>query len=619
MEIFRLFSLLASLAGACSPSVALADETSPRSVLIINQANSYRPWPRTIITEIRQILDVRFGGSATVYVEDLDLYRFNGPDFVKIEEQYLRQKYLNKPIGAIVSVGPAGFEYALRMRDAVWPGVPIVFSAVDKKASELGPGSDVTGITIQFTLTDMIKAARSVLPKTQHFALVGDPLDKQLYYSRFAEEIAKNSRRFDFIDLTGLPLDEVKRRISNLPDHTVILYIGINFSEGVTYVSAEVIPLLVEVANRPVIVSVETYFGAGALGGYILSPRDVGQEAGRLALRVLNGEDASSIPVTESASLKPVFDWRQLRRWGIGESAVPAGSDIRFRSPSAWDQYRPQIIIAAAALVLQSLLITILILERYRRHSAEQESRNRLRQVIHLNRTATAGALSAAVAHELNQPLGAILNYAETAEILLSQKSLNVPLLREIISDIRRDDQRASEVITHLRGLMKQRSEVDLVTFDINDALNAAVRILAAEASRRGIALDTAQSNAALPVRADQVQVQQVILNLLANGMDAVSNCAPSQRRLMVQAIPSGETEVEVLVSDNGTGIPKEAFKRLFETFYTTKANGTGLGLSIARTIVEAYGGKIWAQNRSGGGAVFRFTLPLASHAALRI
>lgn len=117
----------------------------------------------------------------------------------------------------------------------------------------------------------------------------------------------------------------------------------------------------------------------------------------------------------------------------------------------------------------------------------------------------------------------------------------------------------------------------------------------------------------AFPVRADQVQLQQLILNLVANGMDAVSESLPSRRRLMVQAIPSGESDVKVLVSDSGAGIAKDALRRIFDTFYTTKATGTGLGLSIARTIVESYGGKIWAENREGGGAVFRFTLPLTT------
>jgi signal transduction histidine kinase len=605
---FALWSAASFVAAA-----AWADPVLPPSVLVLNQSNSFRPWPNQIIGEIRAVMSNRVGGSVPVYVEDLDLYRFNGPGYLESLAIYFRDKYRDKPIGVVTTVGSSALDYALRLRTFIWPNVPIVFAAVDKKTGDLNIVPGVTGITVQLTLADMIKAARSLLPDTIRFALVGDLLKNQLYYSRFAQELVDYSKDFQFIDLTGLSLAEVKQRVAALPEHTVILYVGINADRTSVYVSAELVPQIAAVANRPIIVSVETYFGTGAIGGYLLSPRQVGQEAGQLALRVLGGEDPSNIPVTASSDPKPVFDWRQLRRWNISDSSLPPGSEIRFRSPDLWEQYRWEIIAALGIVLIQSGMIGRLAFERHRRRAAEEESRQRVLQVIHLNRTATAGALSASVAHELNQPLGAILNYAETADVLLDEKSVNVQLLKEIIADIRRDDQRASDVIKHLRTLLKQRSETELQTFDLNDAIDVAIRIVGPEASKRGIALDTAHTNTAFPVRADQVQLQQVILNLVANGMDAVSDSPPSRRRLMVQAIPSGKSDVEVLVSDSGAGIAKDSLRKIFDTFYTTKATGTGLGLSIARTIVESYGGKIWAENREGGGAVFRFTLPLTT------
>lgn len=553
----------------------------------------------------------RPSGSVPVYTEDLDLYRFNGPDYLELTRKYLHEKYSDRQIGIIMPIGPAALDYALTIRALFWPGAPIVFSAVDKKTSDLESVPGVTGFIMQLTLADMIKAARSALPNTNQFALVGDRLEEKLYYSRFAEELGEYSKKFHFINLLGLPLSEVRSRVANLPERTVILYVGINTVDRRVYASAELVPRITEVANRPVFVSIETYFGTGAVGGFILSPAQVGREAGQLALRVIDGEDVSTIPITTSGSLKPIFDWRQLRRWNIREDNLPPGSEIRFRPPSVWEQYWWEILAVLGIVLIQSALLSRLIVERYRRHTAEVEAHRRAMQVIHLNRTATAGALSASVAHELNQPLGAILNYAETAELLLSDSVPNLPLLKEIIADIRRDDQRASEVIKHLRGLLKDRSESDLRTFDLNEAINAAVGILEPEAVKRGIALDTVNATKPFPVRADQVQLQQVILNLVTNGMDAVSKCADGQRRLMMQAVASGEDEVEVIVSDSGPGIPKDALKRIFEPFYTTKANGTGLGLSIARTIIEAHGGEIWAENRKGGGAVFRFMLPL--------
>jgi signal transduction histidine kinase len=597
---------------------AWAEQPSPPpTVLILNQSNSYRPWPNQIINEIRTTLDNRAGGSVPVYAEDLDLYRFNGPDYLDVTEKYLEEKYRGKSLGAIIPVGSAGLDYALRIRNALWPDVPIVFAAVDRKTADLEPVPGVTGITIQLNLADMIRAASALLPDTRHFVLVGDRLEKQLYYNQFAEELAEYSRTFDFIDLMGLPLSVVKQRLATLPERSAILYIGINSDQTTVYVSSDLVPALAEVANRPIFVGVETYFGTGAVGGFILSPKQVGREAGQLALRVIAGADPSTIPVTTSKSERPLFDWRQLRRWDISESNLPPGSDVRFRPPGAWELYRWQILAAIGVVLLQGVVLGGLIIERHRRHSAEEESRRRIMQVIHLNRTATAGALSASVAHELNQPLGAILNYAETAELLLSEESLNVPQLREIIADIRRDDQRASEVIKHLRGLLKQRGELELQTFNLNDVIAAAIRILEPEAVKRGVALDTVQATTAFPVHADQVQLQQVVLNLAFNAMDAVAAATPDRRRLMIQAIAAGKDDVEVVVSDSGPGIPKQELERVFEALYTTKASGTGLGLSIARTIVESNGGRIWAENREGGGAVFRFTMPLAVERAV--
>ena len=305
----------------------------------------------------------------------------------------------------------------------------------------------------------------------------------------------------------------------------------------------------------------------------------------------------------------PRYDWRELRRWGIAEKVLPAGSIVEFRQPSLFELYRWQLIAIAGAILLQSLMISGLLVERGRRRTAEAQLRNRLLQVVHLNRIATAGALSTSIAHELNQPLGAILNNAEAAEILLEADKPDLGQIKEIVGDIRRDDQRAADIIRHLRGLL-QRGAVDTSEFDLNAEVANAISILEPEAAKRGVELRHVQNSGALPVRADPVHVQQVILNLAINGMDAMQGVSGA-RVMSIEAAMNGHATAEVSVSDNGTGIPADKLGNIFETFYTTKPHGTGLGLSIARTIVETYGGRIWAENRTAGGASVRFTLPL--------
>jgi signal transduction histidine kinase len=370
-------------------------------------------------------------------------------------------------------------------------------------------------------------------------------------------------------------------------------------------------------ANRPIVGDAEPLMGNGATGGLMVMADPIARASAQIALRILNGEKIADIPISVGDFNKPMFDWRQLQRFGISETRLPPGSEVRYRTLSMWDQYRRELIATFALVLLQAALIAWLLLERHRRRRVELDLRGRLMEVIHLNRTAAAGVLSASFSHELNQPLGAILSNAEAAEILLMANSPDVAQIAEILADIRRDDQRAGEIIKHLGGLLKKKSQIELQEFDVNDAVRGALNLLNPEASSRGVVLGVSQAKTALPVRADAVHLQQVILNLALNAMDAMLNCVPGSRQMTLQTALVGRTEVEVSVADTGTGIPNDKLKDVFATFYTTKPQGTGLGLSIARTIIETYGGRIWAENKLGGGAVFRFTLPLAKPQAV--
>ena len=398
-----------------------------------------------------------------------------------------------------------------------------------------------------------------------------------------------------------------------LPGDTAIIYTAIYFDDaGTTYVPRDALVHVAESANRPIVGEAETHIGYGITGGSVAVSGPIAEATARQALRILNGEKVADVPITTGNFTRPIFDWRQLQRFGISENRLPPGSDIRFRTLSLWELYRWQLSLGFAIILFQAAMITWLLFERRRRYRAEVESRGRLQEVIHLNRTASAGVLSASFSHELNQPLGAILSNTEAAELLLTANPPDIGQVMEILADIRRDDQRAGEIIRHVGGLLKKKSSVELQEFDLNDAVRAALNVLDPEASSRGVVLRVSQAQSALPVRADAVHLQQVILNLALNAMDAMLNCVPGSRKMTLETALVGQTEVEVSVADTGTGIPKDKLVNVFDTFFTTKPQGTGLGLSIARTIIETYGGRIWAENKPGGGAVFRFNLPLA-------
>jgi len=240
----------------------------------------------------------------------------------------------------------------------------------------------------------------------------------------------------------------------------------------------------------------------------------------------------------------------------------------------------------------------------------ERDSR-RAAELAHFNRHSTAGELTASIAHELNQPLGAIPTNVETAEILLKSSAPDLDELREIVTDIRRDDQRASNVLQRLRSLLK-KAPSEIKDVDLNELAGESIQLLSPLSIAREVKLNGFTAPMSLPIRGDPVQLQQVIVNLIVNAMDAMSKMPRAERRVTVDTARA-DNFAEVSVSDTGPGIPSEKIKEVFEPFFTTKAQGMGLGLSIARTIVEAHNGRIWADNKAGGGAVFHVSLPLSA------
>jgi two-component system, LuxR family, sensor kinase FixL len=225
------------------------------------------------------------------------------------------------------------------------------------------------------------------------------------------------------------------------------------------------------------------------------------------------------------------------------------------------------------------------------------------------SRLALVGEITASIAHEINQPLGAILFNAEAAEMALASGSLDPGELRHILQDIRKDDLRASEVIRRVRSLLRTRS-LEMQDVDVNLLASDVVDMVGADADRRGVTVRTELDPEPAVVRADRVHVQQALLNLVVNGMDAMSGTEAARRCLTVATSRGPDGVVEIAVRDLGPGLEPDVLPRLFDSFFTTKKQGMGLGLSLCRSIAEAHGGSVVAENNEGAGATFRFRIP---------
>ncbi len=598
-------------------SGTLAAQPLPQSVLILDQYAGSLPWVGARNSAFRMLLNAGRVVPVSIYEEYLDFNRFAGPTYKENLKVHFREKYRDKAIGLIVAYGPSALEYAVDIRAALWPKAAVVFGEVAETAISRSSLPDaVTGTTIHITFGEMLVAARALVPDLKRIAIVGDLLENLPAYRHFKEEIPTAAQGLDLIDLTGLAMEDLRGRVAVLPDQTAIIYTTINLDRaGVSYVPAEALALVAQVANRPIVISTETFLGRGAVGGFVVTPQAVGQDAARLALRILNGEDASKIAASVSSANKPVFDWRQLQRWSISESALPPESEVRFRELTPWEQYKWQITSIAAALMLQAVLISWLVYEHRRRSRAEILVRSSMAELTHMNRLATAGELSASIAHEVNQPITGMVLTAGAALRLLPEDTPNAQKIRGLLSDIMRAGQRAGEIVAGVRTMFRKDTN-EKIPVDINKLILTVLEIVRIDCEKSGVEAQTDLADQLPEVLGDNVQLQQVLLNLVMNAIESMLSAYP--RLLRIQTRQNGADTMCVSIEDTGTGIDPSNADRVFERLFTTKSQGMGMGLSICRSIIEHHGGRIWvtagAANR---GSVFYFELPAKADRAI--
>ena len=246
-----------------------------------------------------------------------------------------------------------------------------------------------------------------------------------------------------------------------------------------------------------------------------------------------------------------------------------------------------------------------------RSRMAELEVEKQRNELAHLSRVSVLGELSGSLAHELNQPLTAILFNSQAALRMLERESPDLHELREILTDIVEQDRVAGEVIRRLR-LLLMKGEVHPQPLDVEEVIHDVLKLARGELVHQGV-LTAIEIRHELPaVQADRIQLQQVLLNLVTNACDAMSAVDRSRRVLTLRVRLDGDDYIRVSATDGGTGIPDDALARVFQPFFTTKPTGMGLGLAVCRSIIQAHGGRLWAENLEAGGATFSFTLPAA-------
>jgi signal transduction histidine kinase len=726
--------VLLSLLGLPAPAVG-----QPRRVVLLYDERTDLPGLAALDARLVQTL-TRGLPDVEVYREAMDLSRFQSSTYPTRLKDYLRAKYADKRIDVVIAAMSPALDFMLAHGHEVFPGAPTVFCGIDRR--ELGDRKlpvDVTGVLVRREFAPTVQLALSLHPKTRRVLFVAgsSDFDRRLTDAATAEVSGQSDQpRIEY--LVGLPLPNLLDTLANLPPRTVVLY-STMFADarGQSYVPHEVAERISATANAPVYAFMDQYLGRGVVGGHLYSIDAHGEEAARLALRILAGTRPSDIPPVERAASIDLFDWRQVKRWGIDEARLPPGSVVRFRDVSPWERYRTTIVATAGVVILQSALIVALLLERRvrrraqsallesqarseiagvslgvgfwswdpdrdrvwiseqcarllgferrsypplssfldavrphtgaslddafegamrdgapfdgewavatpkggtrwiagairtseethgrrrvtgafvdvtERRSAERLAEEQRRELSHLGRVAIVGELSAALAHEINQPLAAILANTRAAQRMLENGGIDAAELRAILDDIESDDRRAGAVIQRVRGLVK-KDDGELQLVPANDVVGEVLELAHSDLIHRGVVVNTQLLPSVPVIFADRVQLQQVLLNVIMNACDAMSDTPPAER-LLVIATSAQDGVVRIAVHDRGTGIPADSLESVFEPFVTSKKNGLGLGLSICRSIVRSHGGNMWASNNPDRGATIVVSLPSAS------
>jgi len=574
--------------------------------------HAYSPWS-DIAASFRAEIIKKSPQPIDLYEVSLDTARVQDSREDAPFVEYIKALLSGRSPDLIVPVGAPAASFLQRNRPQLLPRTPMLILGADLRRT---PGTTHTeydtGVPLDLDLPAYLTNILQLLPETTDIAVVvGNSPIERYWTSELHRAFQQFADRVNITWLNDLTLSEMQERAARMPAKSVIFWFLLSEdAAGVPYSEDRALEMMHEVSAVPIFGMGDYQMGRGIVGGPLMQTEALGRQGAEAALRILKGETPSAVDLPSVSFGPPAYDSRELQRWGISETRLPPGSIVHFHQPTIWDQYRWPIVAVATIILLQSILIGCVLFQGRRRREAEAEAALQRKEVEHLMRVSVLGELSGSIAHEVSQPLSAILSNAQAALHLLAQKSPDLVEIHDALEEIVHEDNRAGEVIHRLRDLLK-KGERKVENVNINDLVRSTISLLNSELVGRDINVRLDLGNSAFLVRGDPVQLQQVLLNLVMNAMDAMASTPMAWRLILISTRGAHSGMVELLVKDSGHGIRPKENGHLFEPFYTTKDHGLGLGLAICSTIIRAHQGKLTLVNDQRGGAIAGFSLPI--------
>jgi len=596
-----------------------AQTTTPKRVVVLYWDNKEFPGNARFEESFKTRLQLGQRQDVEYYPEYFEYSRFPEEKQISTFRDYLRAKYATRSVDVVVASADAPLDFLLGHRSDLFPNTPIVFVANNPpKPEALAPWPGGTGIRYRNAYHDTLELALRLHPHTERVFVVSGTPQHDRRFERAVQAELFDVENLDIKYLTDLPLPELIATTKTLPPNSVVLFVWQQASneQGKLLESYEVLARIAPESSAPIYGFGTVMLGSGIVGGYLQGPEMNGAKAGEIVERILSGTQTQEIPV-ERAQRVPMFDWRELRRWGIAEINLPPDSVVRFKEFTFWELYRWRIAGVLTLLVVQSIFIGVLLVEQRRRRratkaldrlNAELEERIAARTAALNSKSRELEAFAYSVAHDLKAPLRGIGGYSH---LLLAQHAANLDDEgRSFLQTIHGSAEEMSQLIDDLLEYSRlERREFQRSLVELGPLISSVVEQKKRESSETSINFVVNVNGGS--VTADRNGLTQSLRNYLDNAVKFTRKV--SQPRIEIGTEETAEHHL-IWVRDNGVGFDMKYHDRIFNIFQRLDPGeeypGTGIGLAIVRKAMERMGGRAWAESETGHGATFYLEIP---------
>ena len=590
-----VLALAAALGAPTLGTSASAQVVSPRTVLTITLGAESFPSSPILDAAIRESLAARPDVPIDYFAEHLESDLFPEEQASLALKDYIRRKFQGRRIDLVIAVTDTALRFVLGHREELFPGAPVVFAGLAIPEISRSAGGGITGITLGIAYAETLRFALELHPSTERVYVVAKGVDDPTIGSVRAE-LGGFSRQVSLTYLNEETVPLLLSAVAAVPPGSLILYIWHTPQDpGIAMYPDEIARLVAQAAPVPVYGTSDFYIGTGVVGGVVRRTHETGTRIGEIALRILTGTRPHDIPV-EAAQVVPVVDWRQVRRWGIARSRLPARSQILFREPSAWERYKVYVVGAVMALLAQAALIAGLLIHRAKRHDAEQQMRRSqaaLRKSYERVRNLGSRLLNAQerersrIARDLHDDISQQLAMLKM-DLKLLGRTVQGPAKAVASEAVKRTE----EIVTSVHDLSHRLHPARLRLVGLVEALDG----LQSELSRPGVTITFAHENV------PPMLVPDLSLSLFRIVQEALQNALKYSKANKVSVDMRGVSDgIAMTIVDDGVGFDVDAVW------------GRGLGLVSMHERVEAMGGTFEIRSSPGAGTRLEVRVPAAS------